>query len=60
MSHPKLGRLALTSCLALTLDAIAQAPEPAAVASDELRPTIGLALSGGGARGGAHLGVWKK
>ena len=57
MSHPKLGRLALTSCLALTLDAIAQAPEPAAVASDELRPTIGLALSGGGARGGAHLGV---
>jgi NTE family protein len=57
MSHFKLGRLALISCIALTLDAMAQEVDSRPVASAELRPTIGLALSGGGARGGAHVGV---
>jgi len=44
-------------------DALAQAaPAPAAAASaasTPARPRIGLVLSGGGARGGAHLGVLK-
>ncbi len=57
MSHPKLGRLALISYLALTLDALAQEPDPRPVAAARSRPVIGLVLSGGGARGGAHLGV---
>ena len=57
MFHPTLGRLALISCLALALDAIAQEPESTFVALADTRPTIGLVLSGGGARGGAHLGV---
>ena len=57
MSHLKLGRFALISCLALSFDALAQEPEPTVVTSAERRPTIGLVLSGGGARGGAHLGV---
>ncbi len=57
MCHPTLGRLALISCLALALDAIAQEPESTFVALADTRPTIGLVLSGGGARGGAHLGV---
>ena len=35
-----------------------QSAMPAAMAADrEARPKIGLALSGGGARGGAHIGV---
>ena len=57
MSHLKLGRLALISCFILSLDAISQEADSTAVASTLPRPTIGLALSGGGARGGAHLGV---
>ena len=35
----------------VAVDALAQAPVPQA------RPRIGLVLGGGGARGGAHLGV---
>ncbi len=57
MSHPKLGQLALISGLALTLDALAQEPDPRSVAAAGSRPVVGLVLSGGGARGGAHLGV---
>ena len=51
--NPKVTRSLLALCLALALpvhDALAQAaPKP--------RPKIGLVLGGGGARGGAHLGV---
>ena len=39
--------LAAALCLACAFDALAQAP----------RPKVGLVLGGGGARGGAHLGV---
>ena len=41
--------------------AAASAPAPAqpASASGLARPRIGLVLAGGGARGGAHLGVLK-
>jgi NTE family protein len=46
--------LALTSGAAIS-NAHAQGPEANAAAQD--RPRIGLALSGGGARGGAHIGV---
>ena len=51
--------LPLASCLAwlATHAAVAQQPEP--VATTPTRPEIGLVLSGGGARGGAHIGVLK-
>jgi NTE family protein len=47
--------------VASAADAMAQAAaQPAAsAASSAARPRIGLVLSGGGARGGAHLGVLK-
>ena len=41
----------IVACAVLLLAAFAAAAQPAA------RPRIGLALGGGGARGGAHLGV---
>jgi NTE family protein len=51
--------LPLASCLAwfAARTAFAQQPEP--VAAPPARPEIGLVLSGGGARGGAHIGVLK-
>ena len=57
MSPRKLALLVCTTTLAVA--AFAQ-PLPAASAATPLaRPRIGLVLSGGGARGGAHLGVLK-
>ena len=45
---------------AAAIDALAQAAAPPAEAAPVAgRPRIGLVLSGGGARGGAHLGVLK-
>jgi NTE family protein len=62
MSHKKPGRAAvfaaifLTFALALAVAAPAQeSPPPSSTA----RPRIGLVLSGGGARGAAHIGVLK-
>ncbi len=51
--------LPLASCLLwlATRAAVAQQPEP--VAATPTRPQVGLVLSGGGARGGAHIGVLK-
>jgi NTE family protein len=49
--------LAFTSVAAIGYAHATQAPE--ASVSDTARPRIGLALSGGGARGGAHIGVLK-
>ena len=46
-------RRAFTAILVLPLAVAAQGQEP----SPEPRPRIGVALSGGGARGGAHVGV---
>ncbi len=51
-----LGRLALICGLAVTADAHAQ-PPIAASNQGSADPVIGLVLSGGGARGGAHVGV---
>jgi NTE family protein len=46
--------------LAAATSALAQAPAPADAAQDaQHRPRIGLVLSGGGARGAAHIGVLK-
>jgi NTE family protein len=47
----------LVTLLAALPDALAQAPAPASQVP--LAPRIGLALSGGGARGLAHIGVLK-
>ena len=55
--------LALLGALALACTATAQPADPAAgqcgsgTTGEQERPRIGLALSGGGARGGAHIGV---
>jgi NTE family protein len=56
-------KLRRAPCLALALllaalPALAPA-QPASTATATARPKIGLVLSGGGARGGAHLGVLK-
>jgi len=54
-------RFAVALCLAAAAaEVLAQAVPPAAEAASSVRrPRIGLVLSGGGARGGAHLGVLK-
>lgn len=50
----------LASLLALLpLAGLAQPLPPAGRQSEAARPRVGLVLSGGGARGGAHLGVLK-
>jgi NTE family protein len=66
---PRRGALRLllaVPCLALGALANAQAPAPtvtatpvAPVAAQPTRPRVGLVLSGGGARGAAHVGVLK-
>ena len=56
-ARPHVAALSLVlSCLSLTAPAPAQTPAAAAPAP---RPRIGLVLSGGGARGAAHVGVLK-
>ena len=55
-SHPTAGRaLALLACL--TLPVAVPLVGVAHAAPTEERPRIGLVLSGGGARGAAHIGV---
>ena len=55
-SHPTAGRaLALLACL--TLPVAVPFVGVAHAAATEERPKIGLVLSGGGARGAAHIGV---
>jgi NTE family protein len=51
-------RIPALACL-LLLAPLATATEPASVEGPEARPRIGLVLSGGGARGLAHVGVLK-
>ncbi|WP_315651286.1 patatin-like phospholipase family protein [Roseateles aquae] len=51
--------VALCPCLAQTTAAGPVPPAPAAAAPIALRPKLGLVLSGGGARGLAHIGVLK-
>ena len=55
-SHPTAGRaLVLLTCL--TLPVVVPLVGVAHAAPTEDRPRIGLVLSGGGARGAAHIGV---
>ena len=51
------GLAALSLLLGMTLSVVAPAQQAAPPAAGAERPRIGLALSGGGARGGAHIGV---
>ncbi|HZF16211.1 MAG TPA: patatin-like phospholipase family protein [Steroidobacteraceae bacterium] len=54
--------IATTGCwlaLALAGGLAAADEQPASAAESQPRPRIGLVLSGGGARGGAHIGVLK-
>ena len=46
-------------CLLLPALSMAAAPPSGSVAGEPGRPRIGLVLSGGGARGAAHIGVLK-
>ena len=63
--HRRLRRLLLcllamsASPLALAQDEPAAAQAATAAGARPTRPLIGLVLSGGGARGGAHIGVLK-
>ncbi|HEX7374648.1 MAG TPA: patatin-like phospholipase family protein [Steroidobacteraceae bacterium] len=65
MRRPLFPRAALGSLTAVIAGiglaslAIAAAPDPAAAPSASARPRIGLVLAGGGAKGGAHVGVLK-
>ena len=49
----------ILSAVVLVLAALAPGLAPAADAPEPVRPRIGLCLAGGGARGGAHVGVLK-
>ncbi|HSI59650.1 MAG TPA: patatin-like phospholipase family protein, partial [Ideonella sp.] len=51
--------LALAAGLALAQPAAGVIDPPAPIPADGPRPRIGLVLSGGGARGLAHVGVLK-
>jgi NTE family protein len=51
--------LALALACAAARAALAQTPTESAAAESHSGPSIGLVLSGGGARGGAHIGVLK-
>jgi NTE family protein len=57
MHYRNFVRLAPLFLISLATSVVAQAPDPASVVSRDTRPSIGLVLSGGGARGGAHVGV---
>jgi NTE family protein len=49
----------LLTCALTALSLVAAAQDQPPAASPGARPRIGLALAGGGARGGAHIGVLK-
>ena len=57
LPRPRVGRQLLLLCLG-TLSASSTAAQDTA-AKTGTRPRVGLALAGGGARGGAHIGVLK-
>ena len=60
VSRLRAPSLFLAACLAATALTDAQpTPEPAGSPDSHHRPRIGLVLSGGGARGSAHIGVLK-
>jgi NTE family protein len=51
--------LLAVQCLAFAANALAAADPPAETQAPPARPRVGLVLSGGGARGTAHVGVLK-
>jgi NTE family protein len=53
------GNRCLLACLATLVAFGAQAQDTGAATATARRPRVGLALAGGGARGGAHIGVLK-
>jgi len=55
----RVGHRCLSICLALLIVTGAAAEENGAAPAPAKRPRVGLALAGGGARGGAHIGVLK-
>src|SRR5688572_8518509 len=57
--HCSLTRACGTLVLAATLVVAAPPPSLADQAAQSGRPRIGLVLAGGGAKGGAHVGVLK-
>ena len=56
---PRLASAWLTICAAMVFASIAAAQERGNAAAPLKRPRIALVLAGGGARGGAHIGVLK-
>jgi NTE family protein len=56
--HPRIHRSGLAFMAALLVGTAAAAQDPASGESAK-RPRVGLVLAGGGARGGAHVGVLK-
>lgn len=60
LRHPGAAPWVATMRLALALGTVpAAVAVPPLTAQDEARPRVGLVLSGGGARGAAHVGVLK-
>jgi NTE family protein len=59
LRHRLLPTLSLCLACSTTIGALAQAPTESAAAETHSGPSVGLVLSGGGARGGAHIGVLK-
>jgi NTE family protein len=60
LGQPALTHSIFAACICLFSQPAIASPETEATAGDTKRPKIGLVLSGGGARGFAHIGVLKK
>lgn len=57
MNPPSAIKILLVACLLSFTEAVLAAPTPCQPEHGDERPSIGLVLSGGGARGAAHIGV---
>ena len=55
--NTRLARIVLFAVASTAVTTVAKATQPTEPTDAAARPRIGLALSGGGARGGAHIGV---
>ncbi len=58
--QPALTSCIVAACVCLFCQVSIASPQTGATTGDTKRPKIGLVLSGGGARGFAHIGVLKK
>jgi NTE family protein len=59
-AKPALTTIIFAACIGLLCQTSIAGPETDAATTEAKRPKIGLVLSGGGARGFAHIGVLKK